>query len=83
VKRAPFDLGLWAVCTAIPFAVFGGAVAHEVWHRGWDVDRAAGLVGAVVASLFLGYGVYDGLSRRGWRVSRPRPEQAEDYGDGP
>jgi hypothetical protein len=35
----------------------------------------------VVAGLFIGWGFYDRFRRAGWRVSRPRPDQAEDYGD--
>ncbi|HVK12431.1 MAG TPA: hypothetical protein VM597_27005 [Gemmataceae bacterium] len=81
MKHPPFDLGLWAVCTAPWLALFGGALTLDLWHHGWQPAIGRWFVGATAGSLFLGYGVYDSLHKRGYRVSRPRPEQGEDYGD--
>jgi hypothetical protein len=81
VNRPAFDLGLWAVCTAPVLVLFGGALSLDLWHHGWKPAIGRWFVGATVGSLFLGYGMYNSLRRRGWRVSRPRPDQAEDYGD--
>jgi hypothetical protein len=82
MPRPAFDLGLWAVCTAVPFAVFGGLVALDAWDFGSNGSIAGRLTGVAALSLFTGWVFYDGGRRVGWRVSRPRPDQAEDYGDG-
>jgi hypothetical protein len=82
VKRPSFDLGLWSICTAVPFAVSGAIIAYGVWEEGW-YDRAANdLVFSGSFSLVLGCVIYNGCQGAGLRISRPRPEQAEDYGDG-
>jgi hypothetical protein len=80
VKRPPFDLGLWAACTALAFAIVGGCMGYEAWGRGW---KALPLwIGVTaVGGLGVGWGFYTGFKDAGWRVSRRRPEQAEDYGD--
>lgn len=74
-----FDLGLWLVCTAamsIPFAVPATI----------DLAHGRATLGAVAVtyagSLFLGFVLYHGARHSGYRWSRPRPEQAEDYGHG-
>jgi hypothetical protein len=74
VKRAPFDLGLWAICTALAFAFVGATLSD--WRDPWNGFR---LVVLTVAGLCVGCGLYGWLQSKGWRISRPRPEQAEDY----
>ena len=81
MNRPAFDLGLRAFCTTPVALFFGGALALEDRHRGWTDDTAGLLASGAVGSLLVGYGLYDGFSRAGWRVSRPRPEQSEDYGE--
>ncbi|HVK12707.1 MAG TPA: hypothetical protein VM597_28410 [Gemmataceae bacterium] len=55
-------------------------MAYEAWGRGWRDEDLVPIAGLVVLAPLLGFGLYDGLRRAGWRVSRP-PEQGEDYGD--
>jgi hypothetical protein len=74
VKPAPFDVGLWAICTAVAFAIVGAM--FEVWRDPWNTFL---LVVLAVAGLFIGCVLYTWLGGKGWRVSRPRPDQAEDY----
>ena len=81
MKRPPFDLSLWALCTAVPSAVFVGAIALGVAYHGWRAEYPFLMIVAALGSLFLGSGTHDALRRSGYRVSRPRPEQDEDYGD--
>jgi hypothetical protein len=82
MPRPAFDLGLWAVCTAVPFFVAGGAFAFAVWVRGWYPGATLHLIGAGLGSLALGWGVFVALHERGVRLTGPRPDQAEDYGEG-
>jgi len=83
VKRPAFDLGLWALCTAVPSAAFVGAIALGIAYSGWRAEYPFLLVVAALGSLFLGSGTHDALRRSGYRVSRPRPDQAADYEDKP
>jgi hypothetical protein len=85
VNRPAIDPGLWALCTAVPLVLFATLPVLEVVRRGLTTPAVLNLGGAVLGSLVAGVVVYDRLSARGWRVSRPKPdqEQAEDYGDGP
>jgi hypothetical protein len=74
VNRPPFDLGLWAVCTAAAFAIVG-------YGFGIDGPSALRLAALAAGGLGVGWGFYTNLRGAGCRVSRPRPDQAEDYGD--
>jgi hypothetical protein len=80
VKRAPFDLALWAIATAIAFAVVGGCLGYEAWGYGWKALPVV-LAGTMVGGLLVGWGLYTGWRDAGWRISRRRPDQAEDYED--
>jgi hypothetical protein len=73
VKR--FDLGLWAVCTvvSVPVCFLPAAIGLHDGRASFGKcipDLLGGLLAGFVLYLV-----------RGWRVSRPRPEPAEDYGD--
>jgi hypothetical protein len=37
--RPATDYGLWAVCTAVPVFLAGGAFVFAVWVRGWYPGR--------------------------------------------
>jgi hypothetical protein len=76
VKRPATDLGVFAACTAVAFAFVGAT--FRVWSDPWDGFR---LVVLAVAGLCVGSGLYIWLHAKGWRVSRPRPEHSEDYGE--
>jgi hypothetical protein len=80
MPRPVTDLGLWAVCTAVPFLFFGGVFALEVWLHGW-YSGPLRVIGAGLGSLVLGWAVFVGLHERGVRLTGPRPDQAEDYDD--
>jgi hypothetical protein len=56
-------------------------MALNVWDRGWQDGHVEALAFLVVFGPLLGYGLYNSARRAGWRVSRPRRDQAEDYED--
>jgi hypothetical protein len=78
---ARFDLGLFIVCTLPVFAFFGLALGLEIAQRGWRDDLGVWVAGSAVGSVGIGWGIYDRFRRAGYRWSRPRPDEAEDYGD--
>jgi hypothetical protein len=76
--RPAFDLGLWAACTAVSTVVCFIPAAIDLHLRRASFGKC---IPDVLGGLLAGLVLYFVLAWRGWRVSRRRPEQAEDYGD--
>jgi hypothetical protein len=81
MSRPRFDLGLFIVCTLPVFAFFGAALALEIGRRGWRDDLGVWVAGSAVGTLGIGCWIYDGCRRAGYRWTRPRPDENDDYAD--
>jgi hypothetical protein len=81
MPRPVTDFRLWLVCSGglLVLASIGFVVEARAGRHFWtDLAVAFG------ACAVIGWVVQDGLVRRGYRLTRPKPpDQAEDYEDRP
>jgi hypothetical protein len=73
-----FDLRLWLICTALASGVFAVPTATTFINGHASV---ATLAVSFVVSLFLGFLLQGCVLGIGFRWTRDRPDQAEDYDD--
>jgi hypothetical protein len=68
MHRPASDLGLWAICTALAFAIVGGCLGYQAWGGGWN-----GLPLLIGGTAVGGLGVGWGLLHRAHGRMRPLP----------
>jgi hypothetical protein len=78
VKRPPFDLNLWLVCSGgLLVLVLIGLVVDPPQSRPLWFDLGVAPLGCLI----IGWAVQHGLVKGGYRLTRRSDAEAEDYED--